>query len=261
MKSVRKWGHGPYSVAVIHGGPGAPGEVAPVARELSTVQGVIEPFQTATTLDAQVQELRSILEEEARLPVTLIGFSWGAFLSWLTAARYPTLVRKLILIGSPPFEERYAAAITKTRLDRLSSKERSEAQGLIGQLDDPSESDKNPLLARLGLLLSHADAFDPLPANDEAFQCQYDLFRGVWDEACALRKKQVLIQMAHAVRCPVIAIHGDHDPHPSEGVNEPLSRECPDFRFILLPKCGHRPWIERNASDAFYEALVREIKE
>jgi pimeloyl-ACP methyl ester carboxylesterase len=67
--------------------------------------------------------------------------------------------------------------------------------------------------------------------------------------------------MAHAVRCPVIAIHGDHDPHPAEGVNEPLSRECPDFRFILLPKCGHRPWIERNASDAFYEVLIREIKE
>jgi len=261
MTPVRKWGHGPYSLAVIHGGPGAPGEMAPVARELAAFMGVLEPFQTAVTLDGQVQELRSMLLEHGQAPVTLVGFSWGAFLSWLTAARYPTLVRKLILIGSPPFEERYAAAITKTRLDRLSSKERSEAQALIGQLDDPAEGDKNPLLARLGVLLSHADAYDPVPFVDEAFHNQYDVFRGVWDEACELRKKQVLIQMAHAVRCPVIAIHGDHDPHPAEGVNEPLSRECPDFRFILLPKCGHRPWIERNASDAFYEALVREIKE
>jgi pimeloyl-ACP methyl ester carboxylesterase len=261
MKTVRKWGHGPYSVAVIHGGPGAPGEVAPVARELSAVKGVLEPLQTETTLDLQVQELRSVLVEHSQAPVTLIGFSWGAFLSWITSARYPSLVRKLILVSSPPFEEHYASAITKTRLDRLSQKERSEAQALIGQLEDPRSGDKNPLLARLGILLSLADACDPAPAEDEAFHCQYDVFRGVWDEACELRRKKVLIQMAHAIRCPVIAIHGDWDPHPAEGVNEPLSRECPDFRFILLSKCGHRPWIERNASDAFYEALVREIKE
>lgn len=261
MKTVRKWGHGPYSLAVIHGGPGAPGEVAPVARELSAVKGVLEPLQTETTLDLQVQELRSVLVEHSQAPVTLIGFSWGAFLSWITSARYPSLVRKLILVSSPPFEERYASSITKTRLDRLSQKERSEAQTLIGQLEDPAAGDKNPLLARLGLLLSHADACDPVPAEDEAFHCQYDVFRGVWDEACELRRKKVLIQMAHAIRCPVIAIHGDWDPHPAEGVNEPLSRECPDFRFILLSKCGHRPWIERYASDAFYEALVREIKE
>jgi pimeloyl-ACP methyl ester carboxylesterase len=261
MKTVRKWGRGPYSLAVIHGGPGAPGEVAPVARELSSVKGVLEPLQTETTLDGQVQELRSVLGEDGQVPVTLIGFSWGAFLSWITAARYPTLVRKLILVGSPPFEEHYASSITKTRLDRLSSVERLEAQVLIGRLEDPEEGDKNPLLARLGLLLSHADACDPVPAADETFHCQYDMYRGVWDEACGLRKNQVLIRMAHAIRCPVVAIHGDRDPHPAEGVNGPLSRECPDFRFILLSKCGHRPWIERNASDAFYDLLVREIKE
>jgi pimeloyl-ACP methyl ester carboxylesterase len=261
MKTVRKWGHGPYSLAVIHGGPGAPGEVAPVARELSAVKGVIEPFQTATTLDAQVQELRSILEEEARLPVTLIGFSWGAFLSWMTAARYPSIVGRLILVSSPPFEESYAGSITRTRLDRLNSAEQTEAMALIGKMDDPKAGEKDQVLARLGVLLSHADAYDPAPFVDEAFHSQYDVFRGVWDEACELRKTQVLTRMAHAIRCPVIAIHGEFDPHPAAGVNEPLSRECTDFRFILLKKCGHRPWIERYASDAFYEALFREIKE
>ena len=224
-------------------------------------KGVLEPLQTATTLDGQVQELRSVLEQDAQVPVTLVGFSWGAFLSWMTAARYPSLVRKLILVSSPPFEESYAGSIIRTRLDRLKPAERTEAMALIGKMDDPAADEKDQVLARLGVLLSHADAYDPVPFVDEAFHCQYDVFRGVWDEACELRKKRVLIQMAHAIRCPVIAIHGDHDPHPAEGVNEPLSRECPDFRFILLPKCGHRPWIERNASDAFYEALVREIKE
>jgi len=65
--------------------------------------------------------------------------------------------------------------------------------------------------------------------------------------------------MAKAIRCPVVAIHGDWDPHPAEGVNDPLTKVLPDFRFVLLEKCGHRPWIERNAAETFYKVLVEEI--
>ena len=261
MKTVRKWGHGPYPVAVIHGGPGAPGEVAPVARELSRFMGVIEPFQSEMTLDGQVQELQAALGQDAQVPAVLVGFSWGAFLSWLTAARFPHLVRKLVLVSSPPFEESYAGAITRTRLDRLKMSDRSEAKALLAKIEDPAAGDKDAALARLGLILSYADAYDPGQIRDEAFHTQYLIFRGVWDEACELRRKGVLAGMARAIRCPVVALHGDFDPHPAQGVEEPLSRECSDFRFILLGKCGHRPWIERLASDAFYEALLREIRE
>ncbi|MDD4137926.1 MAG: alpha/beta hydrolase [Methanoregula sp.] len=246
-------------MAVIHGGPGAPGEVAPVARELSSVTGVLEPFQTETTLDGQVQELRSVLLEHGTVPVTLIGFSWGAFLSFLLAARYPDLVRKLILVSSPPFEEPYAAAITQTRMKRLHKKGQAEAQDLLAKLADPAVTNKNILLAQLGTLLARADAYDPTNVPDEGFLCQYDIFSGVWDEACELREKQILIQMAKAIRCPVVAIHGDWDPHPAEGVNDPLAKALPDFRFILLEKCGHRPWIERTASESFYKAIVGAI--
>jgi pimeloyl-ACP methyl ester carboxylesterase len=259
MRPVRKWGPGPYSVAVIHGGPGAPGEVAPVARELSEVTGVLEPFQTETTLDGQVEELRAVLLEHAKVPVTLVGFSWGAYLSFLLAARYPALVKKLILVSSPPFEEQYAAAITQTRMRRLHKKGQAEAQELLARLADPGTADKNAILARLGLLLARADAYDPVNVPDEGFHCQYDVFRGVWDEACELRQKQILLQMAQAIRCPVVAIHGDWDPHPAEGVNDPLAKVLPDFRFVLLEKCGHRPWIERTASEDFYKAVVGAI--
>ena len=259
MSTVRKWGHGPYSVAVIHGGPGAPGEVAPVARELSSLAGVLEPFQTETTLDGQVQELRSVLVEHGTVPVTLVGFSWGAFLSFLLAARYPELVKKLILVSSPPFEDQYAAGITQTRMKRLHKKGQAEAQELLAKLADPAAANKNALLARLGTLLARADAYDPANVPDEGFHCQYDVFKGVWDEACELRQKQILIQMAKAIKCPVVAIHGDWDPHPAEGVNDPLAKALPDFRFILLEKCGHRPWIERTASENFYKAIVEAL--
>jgi len=246
-------------VAVIHGGPGAPGEVAPVARELSSVNGVLEPFQTETTLEGQVQELRSVLVEHGRLPVTLVGFSWGAFLSWILAARYPDLVKKLILISSPPFEEQYAATIKQTRMTRLSGKSRAEADSLLTRLADTDEANKNALLAQLGMLLARADAYDPGNVPEEGFHCQYDVFRGVWDEACELREKQILLQMAKMIKCPVVAIHGDYDPHPAKGVNDPLSKALPDFQFVLLEKCGHRPWIERTASEEFYKTIVGAI--
>jgi pimeloyl-ACP methyl ester carboxylesterase len=131
MDNLRKYGHSPYNVAIIHGGPGAPGEVAPVARELSSDWGVLEPLQTRDSLEGQVQELRDVLERNTDLPVKLIGHSWGAMVAYILTARYPSLVKKLILIGGGPFEEKYADNITPDRLNRLTEAERIEDFNLI----------------------------------------------------------------------------------------------------------------------------------
>jgi len=259
MKNLREYGYKPFRVAVIHGGPGAPGEMAPVARELSSIMGVLELLQTAATLEGQVRELKAVLEKHAALPVTLIGFSWGALLSFIFTARYPSYVRKLILIGSAPYEEKYALNITQTRLSRLSEAEREETLSLMETLNDPSIADKNTPLARLGKLLSKADSYDPLPHDDEVLGCQYDVYRGVWEQAEQLRSSGRLLELGKRILCPVVAIHGDYDPHPAAGVKEPLSRVLKDFRFILLEKCGHRPWLERSARDKFYSILKQEL--
>jgi pimeloyl-ACP methyl ester carboxylesterase len=259
MLNLRKYGNRPFRVAVIHGGPGAPGEMAPVARELSSVVGVLEPLQTATTLEGQVRELKAVLEKNAALPVTLIGFSWGALLSFIFTARHPSFVRKLILIGSAPYEEKYAVNIMQTRLSRLSEAEREQAFSLMRTLNDPAIADKNTLMARLGKLLSRADSYDPLPHDDEMLECRYDVYRGVWEQAAEMRSSGKLLKLGKKIKCPVVAVHGDYDPHPSAGVVGPLSRVLKDFRFILLEKCGHRPWLERNARDSFYNIIKQEI--
>ena len=260
MVNLRKYGNKPFHVAVIHGGPGAPGEMASVARELSSVMGVLEPLQTAATLGGQVRELKAVLAKHAALTVTLIGFSWGALLSFIFTARYPSLVKKLILIGSAPYEEKYAVNIMQTRLSRLTEQEREQALSLMQTLNDPSIADKNTPLARLGKLLSRADAYDPLPHDDEILECRYDIYQGVWERASELRSSGKLLKLGKKIRCPVVAIHGDYDPHPAEGVVEPLSRILQDFRFILLEKCGHRPWLERSARDRFNNILKQEVQ-
>lgn len=259
MKNLRKYGNKPFNVAVIHGGPGAPGEVAPVARELSSIRGVLEPIQTATTLEGQVQELKAVLEKNGDLPVTLIGFSWGAMLSFILAARYPPLVKKLILIGSGVYEEKYADNITKTRLNRLNEEDREEALLLMETLSDPTTLDKNTPMVRLGELISMADSFDPLPHESEILECQHDIYQSVWEQAAELRSSGKLLELGKGIQCPVIAIHGDYDPHLAEGIKGPLSRILKDFQFILLEKCGHSPWIERYARDKFYSILKEEV--
>ena len=261
MENPRKYGNRPFGVAVVHGGPGAPGEMAPVAREVSLVMGVLEPLQTATTVEGQVEEMRTVLEENADLPVTLIGFSWGAMLSFIFAAQHPRFVRKLVLVSSGPYEEKYALGIAQTRLARLNREDRKEVIRLSEALDGPATEDKDAVMARLGELMSRADAYDPLPADSELVECQYEVYRGVWGQASELRRSGRLLELGKDIRCPVVAIHGDYDPHPAEGVREPLSRVLGDFRFILLEQCGHRPWIERSARDEFYRILVQEVQD
>lgn len=69
MGNIRTYGKNPFRVAVIHGGPGAPGEIAPVARELAEDFGILEPFQGANSIEGQLQELRAVIEKWASQPV------------------------------------------------------------------------------------------------------------------------------------------------------------------------------------------------
>lgn len=259
-KHLRKYGEAPYKVAVIHGGPGAPGETAPVARELGSEWGVLEPLQTADTLEGQVEELKAVLEKSADLPVTLIGYSWGAWLSYLVAVKYSSLVKKLVLVSSGPFEASYAQDIMKTRLNRLSAVERDELSVLSDELSDPAIEDKDTTMARAGELISKADTYDPIQHKDEVLAVQYHLFQSVWNDAQELRRSGRLLQLAEQIQCPVTAIHGDYDPHPAEGVRKPLSSRLKEFRFILIKHCGHTPWIERQASNEFFRILKEELK-
>ncbi len=259
MKNLRKYGNEPFNVAVVHGGPGAPGEMAPVARELSSIRGILEPLQTEATVEGQVLELRDVLDNNGALPVTLVGFSWGAMLCFILTARYPALVKKLVLISSAALEDKYAENIMSTRLNRLGEKKRVELLSLLEEMEAASNDEKNLLMKRFGELMYIADSYCPLPHNSEALEYRYDINRSVWEEASEMRSSGKLLELGKEIRCPVVAIHGDYDPHSADGVKVPLSRVLKDFRFILLEKCGHYPWFERSARDRFYNVLKGEI--
>ncbi|MFA7355566.1 MAG: alpha/beta hydrolase [Methanothrix sp.] len=263
MDDLRSYGRPPFNVVVVHGGPGARGEMARVARELSKRWGVLEPLQTATSLLGQVGELKAALEKEGDLPATLIGFSWGAWLCFIFAASYPAMVKKLILVGSGPFEERYAARIAETRWSRLSLGERAEVESIVKILEGPESAgaeEKNAAMARMGALFSKVDAYDPEACEPGAVELRADVFQVVWKEAADLRRIGKLLELGEVIECPVVAIHGEYDPHPADGVEGPLLAVLDSFKFILLERCGHAPWTERWAKEKFYDILDEELE-
>ncbi|OGK51957.1 alpha/beta hydrolase [Candidatus Roizmanbacteria bacterium RIFCSPLOWO2_01_FULL_42_14] len=265
MNNFRAYGNPPYSAVVVHGGPGTPGGMRPVAEELSKTVGVIEPFQTFDTISDQIDELRKVIEEHALYPVYLIGWSWGAWLCYLLAAQYTDLVKKLILVSSGPFEVSYAKGIMKTRLERLSMTEKMRVEEIMKRLQ--SGKADNIVFSEFSELMDRADSYRPIgQTNDNGLgglinpAAQSEIYERVWSEAEKLRKSGKLLAQGKKITCPVIAIHGDYDPHPAEGVRKPLSKILSDFHFYVIEHCGHHPWLEQEAKDTFYILLRQEIK-
>jgi pimeloyl-ACP methyl ester carboxylesterase len=261
MENLRFYGIAPYTIAVVHGGPGASGEMAPVAEQLSCNHGVLEPLQTAISLEGQIEELCAIIEKNGLTPLTLIGFSWGAWLSYILSSLHPVAVKKLILVGCGPLEEKDATSIIETRFNRLSREEKKEINSIQETLDDPTLTGKNTVFKRFGELMFKADSYDPLPYKHNVVHFDYQLFQRVWSEANKLRQSGKLIIFGKNIQCPVVAIHGEYDPHPANAIKNSLSKVCKNFRFILLKNCGHYPWMEKLAYKKFYDILQQEVKD
>ena len=145
-------------------------------------------------------------------------------------------------------------------MSRLSDEDREEAVSLMIKFGNPGNEDMDKLFSRFGKLMETADSFSLLPDDNEVLATDYGINQTVWNRANEMRISGELLEMGKGIICPVLAIHGDYDPHLAEGVEEPLSRVLKGFRFILLEKCGHYPWRERNARGRFYDILKQEVR-
>ena len=256
MKTIHKHGNPPYQTALLHGGPGALGGMGTVAEELSKQSGILELIQTQKSVQGQVDELKEQLKAAATFPVTLVGWSWGAWLGYLFASENPGLVRKLILVSSGAFESKYNVGFEENRLNKLAPEERKKAERLIALLN--SGKGDNVIFSKMGRLMTKADAY-AYDFDEPPVDVDLSIFETVWPEAAALRKSNKLIGYAQNISCPVVAIHGEYDSHPVEAIEISLSENLKDFRMIRLKKCGHTPWREKFARDMFYKVLQQEL--
>jgi len=254
MDNFRLHGNAPYNIIFLHGGPGAAGEVAFPSKKLSKEFGVIEAFQTQSSIKKQVQELKNLITEQAEDQFQLIGWSWGAWLAYIFTATYPEYISKLFLISSGPFESKYSEGIMKTRLSRLKEDEQVE---LITMFETFDKSDL--YLEAILSLINYADTYESIQETEDNIIFNYKIYKKIWIEAEKLRKTGKLIEYGKQITCPVVAVHGDYDPHPYEGVIIPLKKTINNLNYFILEKCGHHPWYEKNAEKDFFRILKKEI--
>ncbi len=260
MSLTNTYGKPPYNVVLIHGGPGAIGEMQPVAETLSSDFGILEPLQSKYSIKELITELRESIEENSNIPVTLVGYSWGAWLATIFASTYPKLVKKIILISSGPFENKYIPMMDQTRKERMTEADRKTLEQLSRELKN-TDINKKDTMKKMGNLYNELDSYSPIPHDHSSLQLDLDMYNKIWYEASKMRERGELLKQLKKTACPIVAIHGDFDGHPAEGVREPLEKYSKDSKFILLKNCGHTPWYEEKARQKFYTVIKKEIRE
>jgi pimeloyl-ACP methyl ester carboxylesterase len=122
-------------------------------------------------------------------------------------------------------------------------------------LNDSNNHNRKAALSEFGKLMSKADSYEPIGLEDETIDFQPNIFQNCMNELSILRSSKKLLAIGKDIVCPVVAIHGEYDPHSHEGVKEPLTKVIKDFSFVLLKDCGHYPWNETYAKEEFYNIL------
>ena len=255
---VKHHGEPPYGAVAIHGGPGAIGSAAGLAFGLSGCCGVLEPYQTKYSIPELIRELARQIEKNCGAPAVLIGHSWGAWLAAFTAAAYPALVKKLILVGSGPLEACYVPQIGQRRRNNLSAKQAAEWDRLVPLLESGKGNDQ--LLGRVGALADKADQYQAAyRAAQPGLPPDAAMYDKIWPAAAQMRENGRLAAEFRKVSCPIVVIHGNNDPHPPEGIIAPLEQMGMGHKAYILERCGHTPWEERFARDRFFEILRWEV--
>lgn len=250
---VRTYGDTGPLTAVLHGGPGAPGSVAGLARDLSTFARVLEPLQrrsgeVSLTVAQHVDDLAAVIPE----PLALVGWSWGAMLGLSFAAAYPELVRSLALVGCGTYDRgarHVYRATMEERLGPVGQKRKAQLKQQLDQAEDP-----DPILAQIGALDTYAQAFDlieePEPAVVDAVG-----HAETWADVLRLQEEGIEPEAFASISCPVLMLHGDTDPHPGPSTFETLRGFVPSIEYQEFEQCGHVPWMERWAREPFLATL------
>jgi pimeloyl-ACP methyl ester carboxylesterase len=124
---------------------------------------------------------------------------------------------------------------------------------------DSTGEDRRRAMKELFKVVVKTESYDLLQHEDDVLEYQPEVNQSIGQEYRRLFDGNQLLRMISDIKCPVVAIHGDYDVLPSEGVERPFSQLIKDFRFVVLEKCGHYPWYERYARDRFFNSLREEM--
>lgn len=259
MPTIFYWiyGKGP-TVFLLHGGPGVPGYVAPLGREVSGKFCVIEPFQRESgqvplTVEQHVEDLHQLITELCpEHPPAIIGHSWGAMLALAYAAAYPDTVNSLALVGCGTFDIKARARMKEICDERMSEDLRQRLESL--SQDYP---DADARIKAMGDLLTPLYAFDHIDEEDTTEKIDGKGHEETWNDMLRLQEEGIYPSAFEVIKAPVIMLHGAYDPHPGKMIRDSLKPFIPQLEYREWEECGHYPWLERAIWDEFIATLKK----
>ncbi len=256
---VRQYGRHGTDVLVLHGGPGAPGYMVPVARRLADHFRVVEPFQRRSDVNEQltvqrhVSDLNDVIAAycDTGRPV-LVGHSWGAMLALAYAAVHPNAVAAMVLIGCGTFDEASRQQMEAIRQRRTDAAMQARFQPLA---EDYPDADMR--LGAMGRLMQQIDSVDLVSLGNKVMPCDAKGHEETWADMLRLQAEGVYPAVFEAIGVPVVMLHGDDDPHPGEMIRDQLAAVMPQLEYTSWPRCGHYPWLEKAVTADFYTVLIQ----
>ena len=181
---------------------------------------------------------------------TLSGSSWGAMLALAFAAAHPDRATSLVLIGCGTFDADSRSRFRTIVADRLGPA----GQARIEQLSE-AEPDPDARLGAIVELLMPAYTWDLVTADLENVRVDARANRESWDDMLRLQAAGVYPQAFRSIASPVLMLHGVRDPHPGPETRDGLLLFLPQLEYHAMEKCGHYPWLEREAREPFFRQL------
>ena len=245
---------------MLHGGPAAPGEAAPLARGLAGPFRVAEPWQRGSgdkplTVAAHVEDLHGLITEGPCGPApAIVGESWGAMLALAYAAAHPETAGPLVIVGCGTFDAISRAHMRETLDERTGPELRQALQRLEGECPEPVER-----LPRKYQMMRALYDFDPVgedPSSEsEAPPFDARAHAETWNDMLRLQGQGIYPTAFRAIRSPVLMLHGAYDPHPGAMIRASLVPFIPHLEYREWERCGHSPWRERHVREEFFTFL------
>lgn len=238
---------------LLHGGPGVPDYLGPVAAMLEDLTVVHRydqrgvggsPWTGHHTLERHLQDLDDLLDGWGEHQVTLVGHSFGCELAVRYCLRRPNRVTGLVLI-SGPFVEPWRDADRRTRHQRMSEVQRARLAELDALQDRTDEQEEELLI--LSWFPDHHDQNRAWSWAASAARTRrpvnWTMNTQLSTDRCAAPLEDLLDDLAAAVPAATVLIAGAGDPRPASAI-ERLGRRL-NRPTVIIRGAGHEPWLEQ----------------
>jgi pimeloyl-ACP methyl ester carboxylesterase len=211
--------------------------------------GALEAYR----LDHLVADVVEIVRTSGACRAHIVGHDWGGIIAWTVAARFPAIVRSLVILNAPH------PGVYRHKVWRTSQFFRSWYVGLflVPQLPELLLSARDYSLLRR---LFSIEAGPKAPFSREDVDAYVDQFRAPGALTAALNYYRANAGLGSAedrnqlVTAPTLVLWGDRDKALSPVLLDGLHAFVRDLQVRRFANVGH--WIQNEAPDEVNRALV-----